>query len=208
MNELSLEERWNFLTHAFGLLLSCLGAVLMVAFAELSGDLWKVASAAIFGGSLIFLYMASTLYHKALSEEEKRRYKVMDHCAIYCLIAGSYTPFALITLRDGIGGIVFAGIWSIALLGVLFKLYYTGKFRLLSTILYLGMGWVSMIIYEPMAQNLPKEALAWILAGGLAYTFGAFIYLAKRPRFHHAIWHLFVMAGSTCHYLTVLIYVI
>lgn len=204
---LSIEEKYNVLTHAFGLCLSVIGTFWLLLAAHESQDFWKLSSALLFGASMIFLYTSSTLYHGAISEEKKRMFKIMDHAAIYCLIAGSYTPFTLITLREGIGTALFTTVWTIALFGILFKLLFTGRFRLLSTLLYLGMGWLSVIAFEPVQNLLSPQALWLLLAGGLSYTVGSFIYLLKKPRFHHAIWHLFVLAGSICHYFTVLLFV-
>jgi hemolysin III len=202
------EERANFLTHALGLILSVAGASTLMWKVVSSSDQWNILAALLFSLSLVMLYTASTLYHGVSSPELKRRMKIFDHCAIYCLIAGSYTPFTLVTLRDSIGWTLFFTVWSTALLGIFFKLYFTGRFRLFSTMLYLGMGWLILIAQEPLREALPIEAVTLIFAGGLSYTFGSLIYLAKWPQFHHAIWHLFVMAGSAFHYLTIYQYVL
>lgn len=205
---IDIEERTNYLTHLFGLVLSIAGAGYLLFVSLAAQDFLTIASALVFSLSLIFLYAASTLYHAATCKMQKMRFKIMDHCAIYCLIAGSYTPFTLITLQEGIGPLLFTTVWIIALFGILFKLFFTGRFRILSTLLYLGMGWLSLIAYEPIQKHLSEQALQLVFAGGLAYTLGSLFYLAKGIRFHHAIWHLFVLAGSACHYLTVLFYVV
>ncbi len=170
-------------------------------------DHWKIASALLFSFTLIMLYAASTLFHGVCCPELKRRMNIFDHCAIYCLIAGSYTPFALVTLRDSVGWTLFGIVWGIAIVGIIFKLRYTGRFRVLSTLLYLAMGWLIVIAQEPMREALPHEGILLILAGGISYTLGSFIYLAEWPLYHHAIWHLFVIGGSFFHYLAVYHYV-
>lgn len=202
-----LEEKASFLTHALALLLSVAALVWISIQTIETGDPWKISSAILFGSSMVLLYLASTLYHGTKDETLKSKFQVMDHAAIYCLIAGSYTPFTLVTLKDGIGWVLFSVVWSIALFGVIFKLFFTGKFRLLSTISYLGMGWLVIFAIEPILATLPYEGLVLMFTGGLCYTFGALIYLLEKPLFHHAIWHLFVMAGSAFHYLTILFYV-
>lgn len=201
------EERASLITHALGLLLSIAGASAIIMNALSSNDHWKIAGALLFSISLVMLYTASTLYHGVRSPELKRRMKIFDHCAIYCLIAGCYTPFTLVPLRGPLGWTLFATVWSIAALGIVFKLFYTGKFRVLSTLLYLAMGWLVVFAQEPIRAILPHEAILLILAGGISYTVGALIYLARWPLFHHAIWHLFVMAGSAFHYFAVYFYV-
>lgn len=201
------EERASLITHALGLLLSIAGASAIIMNALSSNDHWKIAGALLFSISLVMLYTASTLYHGVRSPELKRRMKIFDHCAIYCLIAGCYTPFTLVPLRGPLGWTLFATVWSIAALGIVFKLFYTGKFRVLSTLLYLAMGWLVVFAQEPIRAILPHEAISLILAGGISYTVGALIYLARWPLFHHAIWHLFVMAGSAFHYFAVYFYV-
>lgn len=201
------EEKASFITHAVGLLFSITGAIAIIWNVISSNDNWKFIGAFIFALSLVMLYTASTLYHGVRSPELKKKMKVFDHCAIYCLIAGAYTPFTLVTLRGPIGWTLFAAVWGIALLGIVFKLFFTGKYRIFSTLLYLAMGWLIVVAQEPLREGLPFEAIFLILAGGLSYTFGSIIYLVRWPQFHHAIWHLFVMAGSTFHYLAIFQYV-
>lgn len=205
---IDVEERANFLTHAVGLLLSVVGASALLWNAAKSSDQWNILAALLFSLSLVMLYSASTLYHGVQSPDLKRKMKIFDHCAIYCLIAGSYTPFTLVTLRDSVGLALFITVWTIALLGIFFKLYFTGRFRLFSTLLYLAMGWIIVFAQEPLRESLPTEATALILFSGLSYTFGSIVYLVRWPQFHHAIWHLFVMVGSTFHYLSIYYYVL
>lgn len=201
------EERASFITHAIGLVFSIIGASAIMINAISANDQWKLIGALLFSISLVMLYTASTLYHGVRTLELKKRMKIFDHCAIYCLIAGCYTPFTLVPLRGPLGWTLFATVWSIALFGILFKLFFTGKFRILSTLLYLAMGWLVVLAQEPIREILPHNAILLILAGGISYTLGALIYLARWPVFHHAIWHLFVMAGSTFHYFAVYFYV-
>jgi hemolysin III len=196
------EERWNALSHGFGAALAVIGASVLVTLVALRGDGGRLAAAIVFGVTLVLLYVASTLYHAIPHPPAKARLKVFDHCAIYGLIAGSYTPFALVGLRDRGGLWLLAAVWTLALVGVVFKWFYTGRFKLVSTLLYLAMGWLSLIVVKPMIAVLPTSTLLWLLAGGLAYTAGTVFYLSKR-QFAHAAWHFFVLAGSACHYVAV-----
>jgi hemolysin III len=196
------EERWNALSHGFGAALAVVGASVLVTLVALRGDGGRLAAAIVFGVTLVLLYVASTLYHAVPHPPAKARLKVFDHCAIYGLIAGSYTPFALVGLRDRGGAWLLAAVWTLALVGVVFKWFYTGRFKLVSTLLYLAMGWLSLIVVKPMIAVLPTSTLLWLLAGGLAYTAGTVFYLSKR-QFAHAAWHGFVLAGSACHYVAV-----
>ncbi|HYW06385.1 MAG TPA: hemolysin III family protein, partial [Longimicrobium sp.] len=179
------------------------GAVVLIAASILHGDVWSIVSSAIFGATLVLLYTASTLFHAARDSRIRARLQVFDHCAIYLLIAGTYTPFTLIRLRGGWGWGLFAVVWVLAVAGVIFKLFFTGRFPRLSTALYLGMGWMVLVAAAPMLENVPARTLLWLAAGGLAYTAGTIFYHARRIPYAHAIWHLFVLAGSICHYVAV-----
>jgi hemolysin III len=196
------EERWNALSHGAGAVLAIVGAIVLVTLVALQGDAGRTTAAIVFGATLVVLYVASTLYHSSAHPHTKAQLKVFDHCAIYGLIAGSYTPFALVGLRDHGGAWLLAAVWTIALLGVVFKWFYTGRFKGLSTALYLGMGWLALVVVKPMMQVLPGSTLLWLLAGGLAYSLGTVFYLSKRP-YAHAVWHGFVLAGSACHYIAI-----
>ena len=198
------EELACALTHGAGLVASASGATLLIVLATLRGDIWTVVSSAIFGATLVLLYTASTLFHAARSPRLRARLQIFDHCAIYLLIAGTYTPFTLLGLRGGFGWGLFSVAWVLAVAGVIFKLFYTGRFPRLSTALYLGMGWMSLVAAKPMIEAFSASTLAWIVAGGLAYTGGTFFYHSRRIPYAHAIWHLFVIAGSVCHYFAVL----
>jgi hemolysin III len=197
------EELANTVTHGVGLVASIAGTALLVTFAALNGDVWRIVSSAIFGTTLILLYTASTLYHAVQKERAKARLRVFDHCSIYLLIAGSYTPFALVGLRGGWGWSLFGVAWGLAAAGVVFKLFSTGKFVRISTAVYLAMGWMALVAIVPMVQRLSPLTLALLVAGGLAYTLGTVFYLSRRLPFAHAVWHLFVIAGSVCHAIAV-----
>lgn len=201
----SEDPRWelaNALTHGAGVVASLAGAAVLVAAAAMYGDVWQVVSSAIFGATLILLYTASTVYHSVRVPHIKARLKVFDHCAIYLLIAGTYTPFMLIALRGGWGWSLFGVAWGLAAAGVVFKLFFTGRFARLSTAIYVGMGWMVVVAIVPMLERLSVHTLAWLVAGGVAYTAGTAFYHNRRP-YAHAVWHLFVLAGSVFHFIAV-----
>jgi hemolysin III len=202
----SEDRRWelaNALTHGAGAVAATGGAAVLLVLASLRGDAWQVVSSAVFAATLVLLYTASTLYHSARRAPLKERLKVFDHCAIYLLIAGTYTPFTLVGLRGGWGWSLFGVIWGLAVAGVVFKLFFIRRFHRLSTAIYVGMGWLVLIAAVPMVQRLGPATLAWLLAGGVAYTAGTVFYHGRRP-WAHAVWHLFVLAGSACHFVAVL----
>jgi hemolysin III len=197
------EELANTLTHGFGAVLSALGGAALIVLAALHGDVWLVVSSSIFVAALVLLYTASTLYHAAGSAAVRARFKVLDHCAIYVLIAGTYTPFMLGTVRGGWGWSLFGVIWGLAAAGVVFKLFFTGRFNILSTILYIAMGWLVLIAAGPLIRHLDTATLFWLVAGGVTYTAGTLFYHRPRMPFAHAVWHLFVLGGSLCHGIAV-----
>ena len=197
------EELANTLTHGCGVAASVAVCVILVVRASLLGDAWKIVGAAVFGATLISLYMASTLYHAVRSQRVKARLKVMDHAAIYLLIAGSYTPFTLGDLRGGWGWSLFGVVWGLAACGVVFKLFFTGRFRRISTGIYIGMGWLVVIAIVPMIREMAPVVLGWLLAGGVVYTAGTVFYHSRRVPYAHAVWHLFVLGGSMCHAIAV-----
>jgi hemolysin III len=197
------EELFNAFTHGIGAFASAAAGAVLITLAALWGDGWQLAAAIIFVTTLLLLYIASTLYHAARHEQLKARLKILDHCAIFLLIAGTYTPFTLLGLRDGWGWTLFAVIWVLAVLGVIFKLFFTGRFPRLSTLMYIGMGWLVVIAFEPMRQELGTGTLIWLFAGGLAYTLGTVFYHRDSLPYAHAIWHLFVLAGSAFHFVAV-----
>ena len=203
-----LEERINILSHAIGLLLSIIAVVLLVTRASSYGNAWHIVSAAIFGASLITLYAASTTYHSATRAELRARLRIIDHATIYILIAGTYTPFTLITLNGTVGWVIFAFSWGMAISGIILKLFFTGRFNLVSTLMYVFMGWIIIFAVKPLIASLPTAGLYWLVAGGLSYTIGAIIYSIKKVPLNHAIFHLFVLAGSICHFVAVYFYVL
>ena len=202
------EELANALTHGVGAAAALAGGAVLITLAAVRGDGWQLAGAIVFGIALLLLYVASTLYHAIQHPVAKGRLKVFDHCAIYLLIAGTYTPFTLVGLRGPTGWWLFGAIWTLALAGVVFKLFFTGRFRLLSTLVYIAMGWLVVFAARPFMHALDRASLGWLLAGGLAYTLGTFFYMRPRMRWSHAIWHGFVIAGSVCHYVAVMQHVL
>lgn len=202
------EEFFNALTHGLGATAALAGGAVLITLAALFGDGWQLAGAIVFGMCLLLLYLASTLYHAIQHPVAKARLKVVDHCAIYLLIAGTYTPFTLIGLRGPWGWGLFAAIWTLALAGVVFKLFFTGRFKVLSTGIYLVMGWLVIIAIKPLIGSVDGWTLAWLFAGGLFYSLGTVFYHRPSLPYSHAIWHLFVIAGSVCHYVSVMAQVV
>lgn len=201
------EELWNCITHGVGVCFSVVALVLLLFYAS-GGGPRHVMSAAIFGVTLILLYAASTLYHSFRKPRLKSFFKILDHSCIYLLIAGTYTPFLMVTLRGVLGWTMFAVIWLMAVAGVLFKIFFVHRFKILSTIAYIFMGWIIIFAIKPLTAALPSGGLVWLVAGGLAYTTGAIFYAWHRLPFNHAIWHIFVLAGSACHFFAVIFYVL
>ncbi|WP_372810836.1 hemolysin III family protein [Litorivivens sp.] len=198
-----VEDLANSLSHGLGAVLSVAGTIILLVLALPEGDIWKLVSFSIFGASLTLLYLSSTLYHGFRSPTLKRIFKMLDHCAIYLLIAGTYTPFLLVNLRNGTGWTVFAVIWGLALAGIILKLTLGHRLKALRVIIYLIMGWLALLIASPLGASLPATALNLIIVGGIVYTLGVVFYLAKAIPFNHAIWHLFVLGGSICHFFAV-----
>jgi hemolysin III len=197
------EELASALTHGVGAVAALAGSAVLITLAALYGDAWQLGASIVFGATLLLLYVASTLYHSVQHPVAKGRLKVFDHCAIYLLIAGTYTPFTLIGLRGPWGWGLFIAIWTLAIGGVVFKLFYTGRFKRLSTLIYIAMGWLIIVAIKPMLTSLDAWTLGWLLAGGLFYTLGTYFYHRESIPYSHAIWHLFVIAGSVCHFVAV-----
>ena len=202
------EEFVNVLSHGVGLLLSIAALTLMVVFASLDGNAWHIVGAAIFGASLVVLYLASTLFHGVRKPDVRKWLNVLDHAAIYILIAGTYTPFLLVTLNGAWGWSLFGVIWGLAIAGVVFKIFFTGRFNAVSTIVYVLMGWLIVIAIVPLFENLPTAGLIWLVAGGISYSVGAVFFMFDRLPFNHAIFHFLVLGGSVCHFFAVFLYVI
>ena len=203
LRELSVEEVANSLTHCFGLVLSIAGFAFLLALAMLKGDGWHIASSIIYGTSLIVLYAASTLYHSAVLPERKLRLQLLDHCCIYLLIAGSYTPFMLIVLRSDFGLGLLAVVWAFAAFGIAMKVLFPGRLKAAGMASYLVMGWLGVVAVQPLYVAAGTFPLALLIAGGLAYSIGVIFFGWKSIRHHHAIWHGFVLAGSILHFIAI-----
>jgi len=200
-------EAFNGVTHLIGAVFALVGAILLIVRGALVGDAWQVVSFSIYGALLVSLYIASTLYHAMLGRA-KRIWRKFDHCSIYLLIAGSYTPFALVTLRGAWGWSLFGVIWGLAIFGIVQELCLAKGMRLLSLVLYAVMGWLALLAYYPLIEILGWEGFSWLLGGGLVYTAGIFFYaIDERWPPGHGIWHLFVIGGSLCHYIALYVYV-
>jgi hemolysin III len=193
------EETANVITHGIGLVASVAAAAILVVYASLRGDVWEIVGVSVFATTLVALYAASTTYHAARDPARKARLELLDHAAIYLLIAGTYTPFMIDELRGGWGWSLFGVIWGLAVTGIGLKTVFIGRFRLLSTLVYVGMGWLILVGIVPVVRALDPITLAWLVAGGVAYTAGTPFYHNERLPYSHAVWHLFVLAGSVCH---------
>ncbi len=198
------EEVVSSITHGLGVLLSVGGGATLITLTAVYAGAREIVAASIFTCTLIVLYTASTLYHAIPFPAAKRRLQVFDHCAIYVLIAGTYTPFTIVGLRGGWGWSIFGVVWGLAVVGVALKLFFSARLRWLSVLAYVIMGWIIVIAIGPLVRTLPTAALVWLLGGGCAYTLGTIFYLNRRLPYAHGIWHLFVLAGSVCHYAGVL----
>jgi len=202
------EERINIFSHAAGLLFSLVALAFMATRASLQGNAWHIVSVCVFGASLIALYAASTMYHSTTRPRLRARLRIIDHATIYVLIAGTYTPYALVTMNGMVGWVIFAISWGLAATGIILKLFFTGRFNLLSTLMYIFMGWMIIFFAKPLVVGLPIDGVYWLVAGGLSYTIGAVIYSISKIPLNHAIFHLFVLLGSFCHVISVYFYVL
>jgi hemolysin III len=202
------EEKINIISHATGFILSIFALVLLVTHASMNGNVWHVVSFSIFGISLIILYAASTFYHSTKKPELRKKMRIIDHASIYVLIAGTYTPITLVTLKGTIGLVILFTVWGLALTGIILKLFFTGKYKLISTLTYIFIGSVIVFAIKPLINNLSLEGLLWLFAGGMAYIFGAILYSIKNIKFNHAVFHVFVLIGSGCHFVSVFFYVL
>ncbi len=202
------EEKLNVLSHGLGLLLSVAALVFLVIRAVGHGDVWHIVSFSIYGASMIMLYLASTLFHASKNPVRRRRLNIFDHASIFVLIAGTYTPYLLVTLNGPWGWSLFGVVWGIALVGVVLKIFYTGRFRLASTIMYVLMGWVIIIAIKPLVQNLEPGGLWLLVIGGILYMVGAALYMIQKIPYNHAIFHLFVLLGSACHFFSIYYFVL
>lgn len=202
------EEIWNGITHGIGAGLAIAGLTVLVLLASIYGTSWHIVSFSIYGGTLVFLYLASTLYHSIQLPKVKQILQVVDHAAIYLLIAGTYTPFLLVNLRGKMGFTLLAIVWGMALVGIIFRSIFVGRFEAWTTLGYVAMGWLMVAAYDEMVTAVSPQGMALIIAGGITYTAGIIFFAWKKIPHHHAIWHLFVIGGSVCHYLAMVYYVL
>ena len=204
----TINEIANSVTHGIGTLLAIAGLVLLVVFATIYGNAWHIVSFSIYGTTLVLLYLSSTLYHSTQEPRRKYIFRIIDHSAIYLLIAGTYTPFMLVTLQGTRGWVMFGIVWFLALAGILYKVFFINRHVVISTLFYLAMGWMIMFSIGDLFRNLPQNGIILLGAGGLAYTFGMLFYAGRDKFLMHAVWHLFVLGGSICHFLSILLYVL
>lgn len=201
------EEIANAITHGIGTVLAVVGAVLLIVFSALSGDVYKIISFTIFGVTLVLLYLGSTLYHSIPNKKAKRVFRIIDHSSIYLLIAGTYTPYVLVCLRDNKKAMaIFIMIWVLTILGIVFKFFFINKFENLSTLLYIFMGWAVLFVVKDLWKAVPHMAILWLAIGGVFYTLGCIFFVLDKMPYNHAIWHLFVIGGSVSHFFSVILY--
>ncbi|MFB4169501.1 hemolysin III family protein [Virgibacillus sp. JSM 102003] len=202
------EEIIHAITHGIGALLSIVGLVLLIIFASLNGNPWQIISVSVFGTTMLIMYLSSTIVHSLPEGKWKDIFQIFDHSSIYLFIAGTYTPFLLVHLRYELGWILFGTVWGIALIGVLFKIFFVKKFLVLSTLFYVLMGWLITLVWNPLTTIMDGTGMLLLIIGGMLYTLGAIFYIWRGFIYHHAVWHLFVLAGSIFHFFTVFYYVI
>ena len=202
------EEVANAITHGIGTVLSVAALVLLVVFASLKGTAWHVVSFSIYGTTMLLLYLNSTLVHSLREGKAKDLFEFFDHSSIYLFIAGTYTPFLLVAIRGPLGWSLFGIVWGVALFGVAFKAFFVKKFLFMSTIFYIAMGWLIVIAWNPLSAAVAGGGMALLMTGGILYTLGTIFYVWRGFPFHHAVWHVFVLAGSVTHFFAVLIYLL
>jgi hemolysin III len=202
------EELINVYSHAIGALFSMIALVFLILRAIQETGVQPLISFTIFGSSLVLLYVTSTLYHHCKIPAQRKKLRIFDHVTIFILIAGTYTPFALITLVGWVGWVIFSISWGLALTGTVLKVFYTGQYKVLSTLMYVFMGWMVLFAIVPLTEKLPGAGLYWLLGGGLSYSVGAILYSIRKIPFNHAIFHCFVLLGSACHFMSVYYYVL
>ena len=202
------EEIANAVTHGIGVVLSIVGLVVLIVAAVLHGTVWHVVSFTIFGSTMLLLYVSSTMLHALPEGKAKDLFEIFDHSSIYLFIAGTYTPFTFHIIQGTLGWVMFGIIWGLAIGGVVFKAFFAKKFLITSTLLYVFMGWMIVIGWNQISENLHPKGLVLLIVGGLFYTFGAVFYMWRGFKYHHFVWHLFVLAATTCHYFCVLLYLL
>ena len=198
------EEIANSITHGIGAGLSIAALVILVVFASIRGDAWHIVSFSIYGSTLFILYLASTLYHSFTNPKIKKLFRMFDHISIFLLIAGTYTPITLVSLRGPWGWTLFGLIWGMAIGGIILKIFTIEKYKFLSVLIYIAMGWLVIIAARPLLHAAPGKLIIWLLIGGLCYSLGTIFYAWKKLPYHHSIWHLFVLGGSICHFFGIL----
>jgi hemolysin III len=197
----------NAITHGIGAVLAIVGAVYLIA-ASIHGTAAEFAGCTVFAITLVLVYVCSTLYHSLVRTRARHVFQVLDHSAIYLLIAGTYTPFTLVSLRGPVGWFMFSVVWALAIAGVIFKSFAVGRFPVASALIYLFQGWFAVFALRPLDQAIGWHGILWLAAGGLAYTLGVVFFALDRLRYFHAVWHLFVLAGSVFHYVAILLYIV
>ncbi|WP_018930358.1 PAQR family membrane homeostasis protein TrhA [Gracilibacillus lacisalsi] len=202
------EEIANSVTHGIGMALSIAGLVILIVYSSLYGTVWHIVSFTLFGVTMVLLYTSSTLLHSLRKGKAKNVFEILDHSSIYFFIAGSYTPFLLVVVRGWEGWTLFGVIWGLAIGGTIFKAFFVKKFLYFSTILYVLMGWLIVFAWQPLVENMHPNGLKLLVIGGVLYTVGAVFYVWRGFNYHHALWHLFVLAGSIAHFFAVLLYVL
>ncbi len=198
------EEIAHSVTHGLGAILSVVALIVLIILAVAHGTKWHIFSYAVYGGSLLALYLASTLYHSVQKPRLRPILRKVDHSCIYLLIAGTYTPFVLISMRSSLGLTVLTFIWAMAVFGIVYKIFFINRLAVLTTLAYVAMGWMSMFIWREMVANIPPAGLTFLMIGGVLYTLGVVFYAMTKIRYTHAIWHLFILAASACHFVAVL----
>lgn len=201
-----VEETLHSISHGIGTGLAIVGLAVLVVLAVSNGNIFHIISFSIFGSSLVMLYLASTLYHGIQNPRLKQIFKISDHASIYLLIAGTYTPFLLIALRGTTGWTMLVVVWAIALAGVIYKIFFIERFHVLSVVSYILMGWLCVFVFKEMIASIPMGGIIWLILGGFFYMVGVIFYALQRVPYMHLVWHFFVLAGSICHYLAVLLY--
>jgi len=201
------EEIANSITHGIGVILSCIVLVALIIVSVSSGDVWRVVSLSIYGATLIFLYLSSTIYHALTHKQAKHFFEVLDHIGIYLLIAGTYTPIVLVSLRGPWGWSLFGCVWGLAVIGILLTIFARKKFMIFTALVSIIMGWLIVIAIKPLIASAPIELIIWLFFGGLFYTFGVIFYICQNIPYHHTIWHLFVLLGSACHFFGLFYYI-
>lgn len=203
-----LEETLHAITHGVGVLLSIVGLSWMLYLSINADDAWRIAASSVYGATLIALFLASTIYHGMYASRHREVFRLIDHCSIYLLIAGTYTPFLLVAMRSSTGWWLFGTIWALATAGIVKKLWFRHRFPKLALASYLAMGWLAVVAAPQLAAAIGPNGMAWVVAGGILYSVGAVFYVARRMPFNHTVWHIFVLGGGTCHFLSVVWHVL